>query len=720
MSKTKIASPEIKPELLKLANERQTFLLGNIASKLGLLEIPAIQQGNTDSEEVVCAGYNPYYKRLEAVVNVKQPTGYNGNLCSIGSREFVRFFVDFKDGAGFRNMGYTSFKVANISNNPAGPQHPLSYVAYLVIDDRRHRRFLDCEHAVIPTMRAVLSWNTVPSINPNVMPTFGNRIDADIQLARPIFFRPVDFGEIFKGPNLMKLIDVESDIKLKEPVAEKLDVIHKLNKEAGVPDHRTFYSTLGVSINSSYNFNKASSILEMNDITELDIDFASFMEFFNGAGKKADVNYEELTCVGLNSARDSLGAVIQIKKKVGYLGNLCSTGSNEHVAFWADWNNNGTFDEYLGTVSLNVHDIKNAPAGGLFYNVLLPVDFSRRLLPCNTPRIIRVRAVLSWESLPSATNPNQLNHYGNYKDALVQLRPAVFQGTGIHAAIHRVGNADRDMIHPLNHLYNYSVSPTIHNNRPWGGAVTFNGIIDRNGFNGVIKYRLLYKKITELDSAYKPVATSVTIEMDDLATLALPYDDFQTDPNGWFVYKQNPAINLYNVDNYLATWEAGSLADGKYTIRFVHTDELGNEQIADQFSITICNKGMNVSFTANASVDVASDLDLVIDGGDCHSYTAANSVIQGHLRAVHPYFAVWSLELEPASHTHGAAPSPGSRSYSFVADTGDGNAAWTLDTAPLDPCGYTVSLRGYTRVILNSDLDYYRYGPKAVGFAKLP
>jgi hypothetical protein len=135
----------------------------------------------------------------------------------------------------------------------------------------------------------------------------------------------------------------------------------------------------------------------------------------------------------------------------------------------------------------------------------------------------------------------------------------------------------------------------------------------------------------------------------------------------------------------------------------------------------VCNTGMSVSPTANTVIDFTKDLDLVIDGGDCHSYTPASPGIMGHLRAVHPYFASWSLELQPTSHTNGALPVPVSRSHSAIGDNGDTNAPWTLDTTPLDPCGYTVSLHARSRVILNSSPGYFPYyGPKAVGFAKLP
>lgn len=703
-------------ELVQMNKDRQLFKLKGLTTAINF------PTNITNWEQVICAGYNPQFRRLEAVVNVKQTSGYNGNLCSHGSTEYVRFFVDFKNGAGFQDMGYTSFKVADISNAPPGPQHPLSYLAYLFIDDSKYKKFLDCDHAVIPTMRVVLSWNSIPTSNPNDIPHYGNRIDADIQLARKTKLFPIELAEVFNAPNLTKYLDPQVEIELKTPGAASAETLLRINKAAEVPDHRTFYSVIGTKINSTVDFSQAASSFDIQNIDKLKIDFSKFLDLFNNLdGAEANTTYEELTCLGLNTATDSLGAVIHIKKMAGFNGDMCTPGSMEHVAFWADWNNNGTFDQYLGTVSVNVHDIQNIPKNGLYYNVLLPFDVSKHLKSCDSPNVIRVRAVLSWESLPSTTNPNQLNTWGNYKDALVQLRPKLKPGSGIHSAIYLVGSVDRTMIHPTQHLYNYQAAfPSAGNNRPWGGAISFNGIIDRNGFGGVIEYRLLYKKQAEPDSAYQPVSTSETFILDDLNTPAPAFSDPQTDSDGWFVYKQNPAIGLYNVYNYLATWDASSKADGPYTIRFVHTDEMGNEVIADQFTIMVCNKPMTISPTANATVDAAFDLDLVIDGGDCHSYTANAPMINGHLRAVHPYFADWSLDLQPTSHTHGTLPSPISRSYSAIGDTGDANGTWSLNTSALDPCGYTVSIGAHTRVILNSSANFPHYAPKAVGFAKLP
>jgi hypothetical protein len=370
-----------------------------------------------------------------------------------------------------------------------------------------------------------------------------------------------------------------------------------------------------------------------------------------------------------------------------------------------------------------VHDIGNIPVDGLYYNVALPINTSKHLRKCVNPNIIRLRAVLSWESLPSTTDPNALNPWGNRVDAVVQIRPG--NSSGVQGKLTYVGGVDRDDIDPFHYLYNYNAfAPTINNNRPWGGLVNLQGIIDRNGFNGTIKYKIMFKKIGAPDADYATVSTSESFQMFDFSTFT-EFTDNQNSPDGWFIYKQNAAIGLYNESNHLATWNTGGLTDGTYTVKFIYTDEFAIEQTGDQFSMIVNNKPMTVSPTANAVVDINFDMDDVIDGGDCHSYDESNHVINGHVRAVHPYFASWGLVFEPASHIHDCVIVPAGRSYSSLADSGDANAAWALDTQPpapkvgLDPCGYTVSLLAHTRVILNSSTQFPQYGPKAVGFAVL-
>lgn len=726
MEKLKIPNQSAK-QLSELLYARQTFLLDQFFLK------NAKAASITHWEEITCVGYNPEKGKLEAIVSIKQAAGYSGGLCTNGSKEYVRFFVDFKDGSGFQDMGYSSFKVADISEAPPGPQHPIKYMTHLFIDDEKYRKVLTCKTAVIPTVRAVLSWNVIPSTDPDATPHYGNVKDVNIQLKRR---RRFIWGDIFDAlqvkekPDFLAHIDLKEEIHIPIPPTPPLAVLYEEYKRAKVPDHRTFFTSIAPVIATSRKFSKASSY-NLFEIQKLKVDVKAITDIILKPVDQADVTFEELMCVGLNTPLDTLGAVVKIKKSSGFSGDLCTNGSKEYVAFWADWNNNGTFDTYLGTSSITVHDINNIPADGLYYNIDLPINLADRVRTCALPNIIRIRAVLSWQSLPSTTDPNDLNTWGNRVDSVVQIRPS--QGAKVEAELTHVGGVDRDLIDPVTFLVNSdTTNPTSHNNRPYGGWVRFNGIINRNGFNGIIKYKIEYKKYGASDSTYASVSTSETFEMIDFTPDPnLEFNDPQSPADGWFIYKENPAIGLYNQTHYLAGWSTDGLSDGIYTIRFTHTDAFGFEQVADLFSLIINNVHMSISATANTSVDLTKSLDLVIDGGDCHCYdkTATNHTVNGHLRAVHPYFAVWTLNLQPSSHTHGTVPNPAHRYYDALPnagdignladnnDDGDENAPWSVDVSGMDNCGYTVSLSAWSRVIRNSSTTFPWYGVKAVGFS---
>src|SRR6266404_6057955 len=71
-------------------------------------KLPAVfpLSNDTNYEELTCVGYNPDQGVLEAVIQVKQATGYSGNECTPGSYEYIRFFVD--TGSGFVDVGLTA------------------------------------------------------------------------------------------------------------------------------------------------------------------------------------------------------------------------------------------------------------------------------------------------------------------------------------------------------------------------------------------------------------------------------------------------------------------------------------------------------------------------------------------------------------------------------------------------------------------------------------
>jgi len=54
---------------------------------------------------------------------------------------------------------------------------------------------------------------------------------------------------------------------------------------------------------------------------------------------------------------------VKIKRSLGYSGDLCDDGKQGVRGFLADWDNNGTFDEYLGTAFVTVHDLSKNSSG---------------------------------------------------------------------------------------------------------------------------------------------------------------------------------------------------------------------------------------------------------------------------------------------------------------------------------------------------------------------
>ncbi len=712
-----------KAEIEKLELSRQNILANIVTKNASLQEL----KGNTYWEELTCVGYNPDIAQIEAVVSVKQATGYSGGLCTNGSTEYVRFFVDW--GSGFENAGLTSFKAHDISNAPPGPQHPLQYMVYVELQDDEHKKA--CSSAVLPRIRAVLSWNQIPSLDPDMVPYFGNMLDANIQIdPKPPYFQALIDDGIIKVKDLIfieEIIDIKKPLPKPPPGPVPWNKLCKLYKTENVPDHRLTYEAVYPLVKQGIPMETISIQPDFVYAGNLEINIAQIIETLDKT--QADVTFEELVCVGLNTASDILGAVIHLKKPCGYNGSLCQNGSKEYVAFWADWDNNGTYDSYLGTASVEVHDIGNIPAEGLYYSVMLPANFTKHLKPCSKPNVVRIRAVLSWAVAPSTTNPNDLNTWGNRMDVVVQVRPG-YSGEDLLDLIYDVGNVTLENISPVSHLAypsmgildpaDCSIPPM---DRPFGGNVRIGGRIYNTGVPGSVYYQVQYAPLSS--STWLPVTHNHTYEL----MHPFPFDPLypkeivtHNSPDGWFPYLENPLAlpPVLERTSALAVWNTGSL-EGYYKLRLIYTKDYPITPTSTMHSsmeiiIKLDNTNYDVSPTANTSVDTSYKLDLVIDGGDCHSYSHGTT-INGHLRAIDNHFWKWELELQPSTHTHGAKTSPPCRSYASVADNGDANAAWSLNTGKMDKCGYTVVLWAYDRTIVNSNGAVVHWNKKAVGFS---
>src|SRR5262249_23246169 len=144
---------------LLLANPNHFGTLSGSALKV----VKALAE-DTTYEELKCVGFNSDLNRLEGVVWVKRPEGYDGGLCTAGSHEYVSFFLSYDNGVTWLPQGTTSFPVYDVE----GP-HPLEYGVSVPIEPP-HRL---CSVRNLPLVRAILSWN-VPPTGPTFYPVWGN------------------------------------------------------------------------------------------------------------------------------------------------------------------------------------------------------------------------------------------------------------------------------------------------------------------------------------------------------------------------------------------------------------------------------------------------------------------------------------------------------------------------------------------------------------------
>ena len=130
-----------------------------------------------------------------------------------------------------------------------------------------------------------------------------------------------------------------------------------------------------------------------------------------------DTTYEELGCVGYQPQLRKLEAVVYVKKHFGYGGDLCSPGSPEYVRFYLSYDNGATWVDQ-GLVNFTAW---NMPFNGnrLEYAVTLDINPPERF--CFTENLPLARAILSWNNPPPPNTPNHHPHWGNVRDARIQI-----------------------------------------------------------------------------------------------------------------------------------------------------------------------------------------------------------------------------------------------------------------------------------------------------------
>ena len=721
---------------IKIEPEREHFKMllasnpnyfGNLASSE--FQPVKVLAGDTSYEQLHCIGYHQDRDLLEATVHLKRPYGYNGSLCRPGSTEYVRFYIDY--GSGWLDLGVSSLNAHDIPDSEDCAKQaikPLVYVVSLQVDP--HRAI--CKKPVLPLVRAILSWETPPPANtPNWPTVWGNILDRHIQIKprRPYIKDIYDdisatLGKPVKVPPLFEEVQLYP-IPLPDPAPDLLPLETLANlysegaegkgtlaveKRFSVAPHRFALPHLQSALVSG-GIDQTAIAANIASWKKIGLNWQDAIKALDQT--KADVSYEELRCLGLDYNREWLVATVEIKQPSGYSGKQCDPGSDEYVAFWVDWDDTCNWT-YAGTVSFKVHDFIPMPNGGLHYAAILPVDLSKVRRPCEQPKIARVRAVLSWSTPPSTTNPNALNHWGNRLDTHVQIKPgtpidhptAVIRALG-GIPIENIDTAGDGMTTwfgtvPAKFWYNDEPADAWGLNRecPFGGSVLVHG----QWFFG-FKYRIRARQFSN-PSNIVTLTTSFNI------TRWTPGYDTQApdsinpaDPGYGFFNYANPA--LYMENSTLGVWPTGSddlwqvqldIANAAYTI-------LGS---TPWYRIQLDN--------------TEPDVDIHIDnGGDCNGFDKTDT-IKGHFVARDLHFGGFSMGTLPntvAIPSNQPTPLWAATNQTPVAP----GAVWELNLhspVAMKPCGYVVQLVAYDRTIVGSQSGSHNSNHIETGFYILP
>lgn len=704
---------DVVPAAVRIEKERGEFhallatnvnYFGNIPSS----ELKPVKKmvGNTTYEELSCVGYNPNLSMLEATIQIKLAGGYGGRLCGSGSIEYVRFFINY--GSGWEDVGVSAVNVhdlANIKDCANRPDKPLTYVVTQPLEPKRDR----CSKPVLPRVRAILSWNWEPpagNANAGWAPPWGNVLERSIQIKprRPLV---IEIGDILgieakiKLPPELEVVQYEP-IPIPDPppfALKQLAAMYspdaKKKAAANVEPHRFAFATLQPMLSGAIN----QDMLSSNTATfkELGFDIGALLDALQKT--KGNVTYEELNCLGLDYNREWLVGTFVVKKPSGYSGSLCSDGSKEYVAFWADWDNKCEW-KYVGTATVPVHDIMGMPADGLHYTAVMPVDLTDVRQPCDKPRIARVRAVLSWGSPPSASDPDAIPYWGNRVDTHVQIRPSVpgdasagkigiLGGVGV-ASIDTAGNG-MTIPNAKFALWDTFVDPWDHSREcPFGGLVTVQAAPVAGH-----KYKLWIQNVT----AGSP-------------EMQLTHPVWVTDLNGVSSYHA-PGIN--GMFDYLAPSQ--NLGSMLYNHWYTAGDDMWRIRL-ELFSgggVLIGSTSwyrIQLDNTAPSTTLSPPTVDIHIDsGGDCKDFNSG-TVISGRFVARDIHFGAYSINVLPTSMSPNSA-SPSSGIAQTAVFPGD---AWSLNTAGMTPCGYVVEVNVWDRTIVNSVPGQHNYNRDDVGF----
>lgn len=697
---------------------------------------------DTSYEELTCVGYDPGTSQLEAVINIKRSVGYGGDVCTEGSVEFVRFFIDRDRNGDWEDVGVASTKVYDIPG-----EKPVSYAVSIELEQELET----CGSAVLPRVRAILSWETEPPANEDYRPVWGDRHEADIQLEP----RPPVLGDLIDedlvDPDTLSGVDLDASAAFEPP---KMKVNQLLAKYEGtsVPDSRAGFDKFkkllsgpapqglsGVSgpigpdgpdgpLDPDMPIPPAPFPEPIPDLgpefdlpPDFDIDTEDLAEdLFETTG---ETSYEELDCVGFRQG--VLTGVLTLKQSAGYSGGFCTAGSPEYVAFWEKPIGGGTWT-HIGTGSVTVHDIPSLPGEGLEYAVHLPADLSHHRKPCDEgASLVKVRAVLSWNRKPPSTDPSFTPTWGNRVETVVQVPSGPEADEGI-LEVGTIGNVvPFDIEQPEGFADGTLVSSggsVDADEAPFGGRVTITG--RPAGFSPSasgpksLKYRIMVKPDSAPESAYQPLTNKL-----EIPTYADPGDPehVTVDDDGYYTYVPGAKLNL------LAVWHTSD--DGLYNLKIEAKRGTGEEVDAaavtypdgtteDEMKILLDNTSPEASINITGVERGGSG--SVEEAGECDFFNVGDTVV-GTFTAKDKHLRSYGLVVRPSDPAGGAVVRE--TSSTRVIERGGDEGEWNLETdwstGEMADCGYIVRVTVTDNTIVNNNYHGHR-SHDSEGFCLLP
>lgn len=762
MAKEKnLTKKTLRPSADKITvpTERQNFqklILGN-PNYFGTLpafggKVIKALSGDTTFEQLTCLGLNPEGDRLEGVLDIKLHSGYGTDGCGAGTTEYVRFFV--RDASGWHDLGLGSVQVYDL----AGPL-PLSYA--VSVDFNEARKF--CKTENILDVRAILSWNWEPTPgDPNFIPVWGNVVNAHVQVAPQLLFdlsiaALLETKTLSIDPGVLNDLDVTQTLPAKLPKALSYGELKVLYADKKVPGHRFGFDE-AIKLTSG-SINKA-----LRPVTALRREKAAGEGAFKPAISSSlfvgdelsailaaldtisgETNFEQLTCAGYNPQTRMLEGVIQLKQSSGYSGGLCTAGSIEYVSFFAFFG--GVWND-LGTAQVRVHDVSTAsPANPISYAVFRLSNLTS--MPCHDLSGVPLRAILSWQTQPTGPNFNPV--WGNVVNTHVQ--PQIAPVDGEELRLMRIGRVTISNIDNATGLavvgsgaFGFVAGDCSGNDSPFGGETIAEG-----DFNP--KIDVFDHTTGAVLPGLKPIIYQawVTPSVGPPFQLTNPFGIELYPPNSMFgVFRLQQATpppgpvaggvpgalyytymesNLQAVNpRTLAVFEAGGLSEGKYIIEIRGFKWDGVNYVAvppKSKMIYVYNGYPHFELTAGGILveefRPQVSITLTSPSGDCGDVVVGDT-INGIYSVTDHFFNDVSIALVPISV--GGIPQPENDVVLSNANSGVGtvvydhlntlgtNGSFTLSTAGMTPCGYTILLHASDRALVSGSCNGH---PNAMG-----